>query len=357
MWITSSLKAVKTPTNIALGNFDGVHLGHQRVMAEILADPTSSKSAYAQALASQPLAMLHSGMAASGYSYLSDQAASDDIERPVSSVGSNLGDQPAAEYATVVTFSPHPQEYFSGVSRSLLTPVAEKTWQLAQMGVDQLVMLPFNRALAELGPEEFVSQILIAGLQAKRISVGSDFRFGKGRSGSAEGLQEIAAGYGVPVVRVPLRYETGDRISSSRIRQALQRGELSETAGLLGHSYTLTGRVVQGKQLGRTMGFPTANLQMPSDKYLPCKGVYSVRVYGASAEPLRGVMNLGSRPTVAGQDISVEVHVLDWSGDLYGQVLTVSLESFVRPEQKFDSLASLKKQIAADCEVAIATLQ
>lgn len=326
-------------------------------MAEILAGPTLSKPAYAQALASQPLTTLHNGMIASGYSYLPDQAASEDIGRPVSSAVSGQAAQRPAEYATVVTFSPHPQEYFSGVSRTLLTPVAEKTWQLAQMGVDQLVMLPFNQALAELRPEEFVSQILIAGLQAQRISVGNDFRFGKGRSGSAEGLQEIAAGYGVPVVRVPLRYETGDRISSSRIRQALQMGELAEAAGLLGHSYTLTGRVVQGQQLGRTMGFPTANLQMPADKYLPRKGVYSVRVYGASAEPLRGVMNLGSRPTVAGQDISVEVHVLDWSGDLYGQVLTVSLESFVRPEQKFDSLASLKEQIAADCEVAIATLQ
>ncbi len=231
------------------------------------------------------------------------------------------------------------------MSRPLLTPVAEKTWQLAQMGVDQLVMLPFDRALAELVPEEFVSQILIAGLQAKRISVGSDFRFGKGRSGSAEGLEEIAAGFGVPVVRVPLRYEAGDRISSSRIRQALQAGELSEAARLLGHSYTLTGRVVQGQQLGRTMGFPTANLQMPADKYLPRQGVYSVWVYGVGAEPLPGVMNLGSRPTVAGQGISVEVHVLDWSGDLYGQALTVSLEGFVRPEQTFDSLASLSSRL------------
>ncbi len=354
MWITSSLKAVKTPANIALGNFDGVHLGHQRVMAEILGAQTLSKSAD-QALTVQSVAALHSGIIAAGYSHL--QPYPDAIELPIGPEGLNAAALDRAKYATVVTFSPHPQEYFSGASRPLLTPIAEKTWQLAQMGIHQLVMLPFNRTLAELIPEEFVEQILIEGLQAKRISVGSDFRFGKGRSGSAEGLQEIAAGYGVPVVRVPLRYETGDRISSSRIRQALQTGELAEAARLLGRPYTLTGRVVQGKQLGRTIGFPTANLQMPADKYLPRTGVYGVRVYGAGAEPLRGVMNLGNRPTVAGQDISVEVHVLNWSGDLYGQILTVSLESFVRPEQKFDSLERLKEQIAADCEVAIATLQ
>ncbi len=257
-------------------------------------------------------------------------------------------------YPTVVTFSPHPQAYFSGISRPLLTPMAEKTQQLEQLGICQLVMLPFDRAIAQMSPEQFVEEILVEGLQAKRISVGSDFRFGKGRSGNAEGLQAIAAKYGVPVILVPLKHEKGDRISSSRIRQALQTGELDIATHLLGRPYTLTGQVVQGKQLGRTIGFPTANLQLPADKYLPRTGVYSVRVYGAAPDPLYGVMNIGSRPTVNGQDVSVEVHVINWSGDLYGQVLTVSLESFVRPEQKFDSLDGLKAQIAKDCEGAIA---
>jgi riboflavin kinase / FMN adenylyltransferase len=321
VWITSSLKAAKTPTDIALGNFDGVHLGHQQVMAQVLSGqflPTQ--------LSAQP----------------SGQAS------PIT-------------YATVVTFSPHPQEYFSGVSRSLLTPMAEKTQQLAQLGIDQLVLLPFNQALAQLSPEEFVAQILIQGLQAKRISVGSDFRFGKGRAGDATGLAAIAASYGVPVVQVPLKYEKGDRISSSRIRQALQTGQLKEATELLGHPYRLIGRVVQGQQIGRTIGFATANLQLPSDKYLPRTGVYSVWVEGASpgrlpGVRLPGVMNIGYRPTVEGRSLSVEVHLLNWAGDLYGEQLTVSLVGFVRPEQAFDSLESLKAQIAADCKVAKASL-
>jgi riboflavin kinase / FMN adenylyltransferase len=308
VWITSSLKAAKTPTDIALGNFDGVHLGHQQVMAQVLCGLSDRLNAQ--------------GMA----------------------------------YATVVTFSPHPQEYFSGISRTLLTPVAEKTRQLERLGIDQLVLLPFDQALAQLSPEDFVERILIKGLQAKRISVGSDFRFGKGRAGDATRLATIAASYGVPVVQVPLKYEKGDRISSSRIRQALQTGQLKEATQLLGRPYTLSGCVVQGQQIGRTIGFATANLQLPSDKYLPRTGVYSVWVEGASAEPLPGVMNIGYRPTVEGRSLSVEVHLLNWAGDLYGEQLTVSLVGFVRPEQAFDSLESLKAQIAADCEVAKASL-
>ncbi len=361
MWITSSLKAAKTPVNIALGNFDGVHLGHQRVMAGIL---PSRPIAASPALSSASIAALHQGVIASGYSHLSDHeplVATDllidpSIDSTDSAAPVESKDLDPKIYATVVTFLPHPQDYFSGISRPLLTPIAEKIWQLAQLGIDQLVMLPFNRALAELGPEAFVKQILIEGLQVQQISVGDDFRFGKGRGGDAKALQMIAATCGVPVIRVPLLHEKGDRISSSRIRQALQIGNLSEATQLLGRPYTLTGRVVQGQQIGRTIGFPTANLQIPPDKYLPRTGVYSVQVYGASTEPVAGVMNIGHRPTVKGQSLSVEVYLLNWAGDLYGNLLTVSLIEFVRPEQTFDSLESLKAQITADCERAIATL-
>ena len=214
-------------------------------------------------------------------------------------------------------------------------------------------MLPFNQALAELSPQDFVEIILIDGLQAKRISVGSDFHFGKGRTGNAQNLTEIAGKHNIPVVQVPLKHEQGERISSSHIREALTAGKPSVAAKLLGRAYTLTGRVVEGKQLGRTIGFPTANLHIPVKKYLPRKGVYSVRVYGADAEPIKGVMNIGNRPTVEGQTLSVEVHLLNWGGDLYGKVLTVSLEQFIRPEQKFGSLDQLKSQIEQDCQVAL----
>ena len=320
-----------------------MHLGHRQVMAQILGDRTPPTS---QLVLTPPsIATLHSGIIAKGESRWIGPS---DI-KPSNPAGASL--------ATVVTFTPHPQEYFSGVSRSLLTPIAEKAWQLSQLGIEQLVMLPFNQALCDLSPQAFVEQILIRGLGARQISVGNDFRFGKGRSGTAEGLRAIAAHHNIPVTQVSLKYEQGDRISSSRIREALQTGHPETAAQLLGRPYTLTGKVIKGKQLGRTIGFPTANLQVPSNKYLPCTGVYSVRVYGAHTHAMNGVMNIGNRPTVDGQSLSIEVHLLDWNGDLYDRMLTVSLEGFVRAEQKFESLEQLKKQIAEDCKTAVAALQ
>ena len=308
MWIPSSLQAAKVPTRIALGNFDGVHLGHQRVMAEVADDKSAHEFV-------------------------------------------------AGSLATVVTFSPHPQAFFLGVSRPLLTPVEEKASQLSLIGIQQLVILPFDEALAALSPEEFVEQVLVNQLKAQQISVGCDFRFGRGRSGDALGLEKIAGRYDVPVVRVPLREEKGDRISSSRIREALQTGELSEATQLLGRPYTLIGTVVEGKQLGRTIGFPTANLLVPEEKFLPRTGVYSVWVHLLDSQPIKGVMNIGNRPTVGGQELSIEIHLLDWSGDLYGQKMSVSLQHFVRGEEKFESLEALKAQIAKDCEKAKETLK
>lgn len=308
-------------------------------------------------LEAQSIETLHDAAIVAGHSTLQAESA-------ISTADTHLGKTSPSSYATVVTFFPHPQEYFSGVARPLLTPIQEKAWQLANLGIQQLVMLPFNQTLAELSPEAFVKQVLIDGLQAQRISVGNDFHFGKGRSGTADVLAQISAQYDVPVSRVALKQEKGDRISSSRIRQALQTGELAEATQLLGRPYILTGRVVRGQQIGRTIGFATANLQVPAEKYLPRTGVYSVRVYGAIATAssqsaysgLPGVMNIGHRPTVGGQSLSVEVHLLDWAGDLYGQTLTVSLASFIRPEQKFDSLPQLKTQIEKDCETAKRTL-
>lgn len=359
VWITSSLESAKVPTNIALGNFDGVHLGHRQVMAGILGDDTSL--AAMRSLTPQSVSALHKSITHQNSPWTEPTSI-------ITSTETSFQAPKSGPLATVVTFKPHPQEYFSGISRPLLTPIAEKIWQLSQLGIKQLVLLPFNQALSELSPEDFVEQILVEGLNAQRISVGNDFRFGKGRSGSADGLRAIAASHNIPVTQVSLKYEQGDRISSSRIREALQNGHPETAARLLGRPYTLTGKVVKGKQLGRTIGFPTANLKVPSNKYLPRTGVYSVRVYGVSStnrsgatskndRVLNGVMNVGNRPTVNGQSLSIEVHLLDWEGDLYGQLLTVSLEGFVRAEKKFESIEQLKGQIATDCNVAIAALK
>lgn len=298
---------VLTPTAIALGNFDGIHQGHRQVIQPIL-----------------------------------------------SSNGDGL-------YKTVVTFHPHPQEFFSGQPRRLLTPLNEKASLLALMGVEQLVLLPFDRELVSLSPPQFVETILVKHLQAKRVSVGLDFCFGKGRTGTVEDLKAIASQYDIEVMIAPLKRLNETRISSSAIRQALQDGNISYVNYLLGRPYTLIGRVIQGQQLGRKLGFPTANLQLPEEKFLPRKGVYAVRVQfcdvagnllNCSTSPLHGVMNIGDRPTVSGLSLSVEAHLFDWSGDLYDKVLSVSLEHFIRPEQKFGSLDDLKAQIERDCKTA-----
>ncbi|GBF81290.1 bifunctional riboflavin kinase/FAD synthetase [Aphanothece sacrum] len=305
--VTSSTVEVLTPTAIALGNFDGIHLGHQQVLAPILYPPETILS-----LKSPP-------------------------------------------YPTIVTFTPHPQEFFSGQPRQLLTPLWEKVQHLEQLGIVQLVQLPFDRELAVLSPQEFVANILVKQLQTKTISIGQDFRFGRGRMGTAEDLQEIAASFGVSVHITSLKTDDSPsttRISSSLIRQCLTDGNIPQANLMLGYSYSLIGTVVPGQQMGRTLGFPTANLKLPSNKFIPRHGVYCVRVYLETQQMVNGVINIGHRPTLNGQIPTIEVHLLDWSGDLYQQTLTVTLEKFLRPERRFPSLEALKEQITSDCHLA-----
>ena len=217
--------------------------------------------------------------------------------------------------------------------------------------------------MAQLTPREFVESVLLGELNAQSISVGQNFRFGHRRAGTTEDLTSIAAEYDIPVYIAPLYRCGGDRISSSAIRKALAEGDVSTANRLLGRPYALIGSVVQGQQLGRTIGFPTANLLLPTDKLVPQHGVYAVNVLihpdtlsggqaAAPIQPLPGVMNIGIRPTVDGVKQTTEVHLLDWQGDLYGKTLTVELQAFLRPEQKFESLHALKVQIGHDCEQA-----
>ena len=302
MWVISSLIKALKPTAVALGNFDGVHRGHQQVI------------------------------------------------QPVLKQGEIV--------STVVTFNPHPQEFFTGKRRSLLTPQSEKVQELERLGVEQLVLLPFDQELACLSPQEFVEKILVQQLRSHSISVGQDFCFGKGRTGTVTDLKAIASNHNIPTTIVPLHNCDGERISSSAIRQALEQGNLNRAKLLLGRAYSLVGTVVKGKQLGRTIGFPTANIDLPMEKFLPRNGVYAVKVYLPNDKsPIVGVMNIGNRPTVNGTNQSVEVYLIDWSGDLYGKILTVELEQFLRPEQKFESLDALKNQIKIDCDRAKATLE
>ena len=324
MWITSSVTNALTPTTLALGNFDGLHRGHRRVIEPILP------------ICPNPIDRA---------SVLDSSAQPELVNRPV---------------VTVVTFSPHPQEFFTGQVRSLLTPIPEKAQQLESLGVEQLILLPFNQELAQLSPQDFVEIILLEQLQAQKISVGADFCFGHRRLGTAQDLKTLAARHQIPVELVSLQYEelhppekSPQRISSSQIRESLQQGQIDRATRLLGRPYQLIGPVVTGQQLARTLQFPTANLQLPPEKFLPRFGVYAVWVQ-INQDPNfhPGVMNIGYRPTVQGTAPTAEVHLLDWSTDLYQQTLSVHLMEFLRPEQKFLSLRDLQQQIKQDVQQA-----
>jgi riboflavin kinase/FMN adenylyltransferase len=340
VWVTSSPATALTPTTVALGNFDGVHRGHKQVIKPILQASGSS-----QAVSVTPPAIDWQ----TRLEGLSLPALRENIEGKVRTGTGRT-------YSTVATFNPHPREFFSGKTWKLLTPRAEKVQQLSTIGVEQLVLLPFNEELAGLNPQQFVEKILVQQLAATHVSVGQDFHFGHKRTGTSADLKAIASSYGIDVTIVSLQTCQGERISSTLIRQSLEQGDISQANRLLGRPYTLTGLVVKGQQLGRTIGFPTANLQLPPEKFLPRFGVYCVRVEGdfltSPTASVVGVMNIGQRPTVNGTSVTVEVHLLDWSGDLYGKTLTVSLEQFLRAEQKFASLDALKTQIQTDSAAA-----
>ena len=306
MLVASSLEQIHTPTAIALGNFDGIHQGHQLVLQSIINSQKSQRS---------------------------------DI------------------YTSVLSFTPHPQEFFTGKKRQLLTPTVEKAEILANLGIEQLILLPFNQQLASLSAEKFVTKILVQQLNAKEVSVGLDFRFGYQRKGTGLDLKNIAADFDITVHLNSLHQirnqdDQNVRVSSTLIRQALADGLPRVAKAMLGRPYSLTGEVVTGQQLGRTIGFPTANLKLLPEKLLPKFGVYAVDVL-LNQTVIKGVMNIGCRPTVAGESPTIEVHLLNWSGDLYDQTLKVNLIDFLRPEQKFPSVEALKQQITKDCQAVL----
>lgn len=360
MWITSSLTTAITPTAIALGNFDGVHLGHQGVIQQVLSQTAGLGAPHPSAEGLPPAPLKRSPLAQEtllrGFSRRDGHSPHPE---PAHGFAQRHQSPMTTPMPTVMTFFPHPQEFFTGQSRPLLTPIPEKAARISQLGIGQLVLLPFNRELAELSPREFVETLLIEQLKVRHISVGQDFCFGKKRQGTVEDLKALAQPYGVAVQVAPLSCLNHERISSSRVRAALSAGDLATAETLLGRPYSLTGRVIKGQQLGRTLGFPTANLHVTPEKFLPPHGVYSVWVQGATtvaSQSLPGVMNIGLRPTVQGLNLTVEVHLLNWSGDLYGKTLQVWLQNHLRPEQKFESLDALKDQIQRDCQAALASL-
>jgi riboflavin kinase / FMN adenylyltransferase len=258
--------------------------------------------------------------------------------------------------AAALTFDPHPLSLLAPErAPTSITTMARRTELLLAAGADHVIVQTFTREFAALEPEAFLQTLLDRA--ARALVVGPDFRFGRDRAGDVGLLQQFGARHGLDVIVEPPVRIAGERVSSSAVREAIARGDIAHATALLGHVPELEGLVVEGHRRGRTIGFPTANLI--TDPVLhPTDGVYAVVVRVLDRDPsglLHGVANLGVRPTVAGGR-SFEVHLLDWSGDLYGARMRVGLVTKLRPEQKFPGIDALTAQIRLDCEAARGTL-
>ena len=279
---------------IALGFFDGVHLGHQALVAQCLR------------------------------------------------LAEARGAEPAA-----ITFQRHPQALFTPDPPALINTTEDREALLKAYGIRKVYALPVTKEVMSTNWQAFLEQRMALG--AAGFVCGADFRFGARGEGSAETLAAFCRERGLPWVVVPDQLRDGARISSTRIRQLLEAGNAEKAAEYLGHPHRFTGTVVPGKQLGRTIGIPTANLRLPGELLVPKFGVYACRAY-AAGKWYPAVTNVGTRPTVNGQDVTVEPWLLDFSGDLYGQELTLEFCQFLRPEEKFPSLDALKQAILRDAE-------
>jgi riboflavin kinase/FMN adenylyltransferase len=282
-----------------IGSFDGVHLGHQAVLARLVEQGRSR-------------------------------------QLPV----------------TLVTFEPQPREYFAPeAAPPRLTRFREKLEVLQHCGIDRVVCLRFDDRLASLEPKKFIQRILLDGLEVKYLVVGDDFRYGKARGGNFEMLEAAGRERGFPVMNMHTFCVGTERASSTRIREALQQGDLSGAALLLGRPYWMSGRVAHGDKRGRTIGFPTANIFLHRT-LVPVDGVFAVEMHGIDEQPLCGVANVGNRPTVDGTRSLLEVHLFDFDREIYGRHVRVCFLKKLRPERKFDSFDVLKLQIQQDAEQA-----
>lgn len=288
-------------TSVAIGNFDGVHLGHQALISAML------QKAHAEKLC-----------------------------------------------PTVLTFYPHPVEVLKPHKKlERLTTTSEKLELLEKLGVEQVFVARFDEALSHLSPEDFFQSYLNEGLRAKSLHVGFNFVFGKDRAGDIGTLRSLSEQKGIFLkVEDQVNFE-GERVSSSGIRKLIVEGNVAKAARHLGRPYTITGQVVRGDQRGRKIGFPTANLRCPLDKVVPANGVYVTRVLWQQEE-LRAVTNVGVRPTftVGEKAPVIEVHILDFDSDIYEEFLSVEFLGRIREEKKFSGMDELKSQIAQDIAVA-----
>lgn len=284
---------------LTIGNFDGVHLGHQAIIKRLI-----------------------------------EKARELDID------------------ACIMSFEPLPQEYFNAATApERLTRLREKWCALEATGIDQFLCIKFNHWLADLTAEDFIKHILVDELHVKYLVVGDDFRFGKGRVGDFDMLRAAGKKYNFDVVNSHSHCLDDERISSTIIRKALAEDRLDYANRMLGRIYRICGRVAHGDKRGRTIGFPTANIKLHRHA-TPLSGVYAVRMSGITDAPLNGVANIGKRPTVDGHNLQLEVHLFDFDKSIYGEQVCVEFLHKLRNEHRFESFEALKDQIIKDSEQA-----
>jgi riboflavin kinase / FMN adenylyltransferase len=258
--------------------------------------------------------------------------------------------------AVALSFEPLPREFFAaGAPPARLTPARQKLEGLRALGVDLIGLLRFDARLASMSAADFVRRILIGRLDALEVWVGPGFRFGQGRAGDLELLQALGLEHGFAAGQIPAVAIDGTRVSSTRIREALSAGDFRTAARLLGRPYVIGGRVVRGNQLGRTLGFPTANLRFHRKAPVP-SGIFAARVHGVAADPWPAVASFGTRPTVEGTEPLLEAHLFDYEGDLYGRHIEVEFVARLRDEEKFPDLPTLVAQMHRDAAQARAIL-
>ncbi len=284
---------------MTIGNFDGLHLGHRAVLAR-----------------------------------LTDRAKSLGVP------------------SVVMSFQPTPREYFMGPEAPpRLSSFREKFGGLQSLGIDRLFCVRFDAEMAALEPQAFIDEYLVDGLGTRYLAIGDDFRFGRNRAGDFATLLAAGRRHGFQVEDTPTCLLEGIRVSSTAVRAALAAGDLALATRLLGRHYGMTGRVVRGRRLGRTLGFPTVNLR-PGRRVVPMSGVFAVVVRGVGPQARPAVANLGTRPTVDGHERLLEAHLFDYSGDLYGRRLTVEFVARLRDEERFDDVECLTAQMHRDAELA-----
>jgi riboflavin kinase/FMN adenylyltransferase len=288
-------------TIVTIGTFDGVHIGHQKIIEKLIQETNKA-----------------------------------DCE------------------SLILTFFPHPRMVLHETSSiKLLNSINEKTSLLDKMGLDNLVIHPFDREFSNLSAEEFVKTILVDTFNIQKIIIGYDHRFGKNRSANMDDLIEFGEKYGFEVEQISAKEINSVSVSSTKIRDAIANGTMSIANEYLGYDYLLSGKIIQGKQLGRTIGFPTANIKIKENyKLIPKNGVYIVNSV-IQGKTVFGIMNIGLNPTVNGEDLSIEVHFLNFNADLYNTEITVSVMDRIRDEKKFTSIDLLKSQIQEDKNYAI----